>query len=49
MLGMLFVMKKYVAPDPVDIGPLGADAVVFAADDFANLIDQTWLGKVFSR
>jgi hypothetical protein len=31
------------APDPVDVGLLGADAVVQPANDVAHLIEQPWL------
>ena len=36
-------MKQDVAPDPIHIGLLGADAVVLEADFCANLIEQLGL------
>jgi hypothetical protein len=42
MFRMLLSMKKDVPPNPVNVGLFGADAVVLAADDLADSIDQTW-------
>ena len=39
LLGVPLVMEQNVAPNPVDVGLLGADAVVFEADFCANLIE----------
>ena len=36
-------MKQDVAPDPIQVGLLGADAVVLEADFCANLIEQLGL------
>ncbi len=40
---MPLAVKQDVAPDPVHVGLLGADAVVLEADFCANLIEQLGL------
>ena len=42
-LRMLLAVEQDVALDPVHIGWLGADAVVFQADFLANLVEQAGL------
>jgi hypothetical protein len=39
-LGVPLAMKQDVAPDPIHVGLLGADAVVLEADFCTNLIEQ---------
>jgi hypothetical protein len=40
LAGMTFAMKEDVAANPVQIGLLGANAVVLDTDDVAHLIEQ---------
>jgi hypothetical protein len=46
-LRMAFAMEKNVTPDPVEIGLLGADAVVFDPQVPADAVEQfgTWCGE----
>ncbi len=40
ILRVAFVVEEDEALDPVDVGLLGADGVVLAADGVSNLIEQ---------
>jgi hypothetical protein len=39
-------MKQDIAPDPVAVGRLGADGVVFTPDGISDLVEQPW-GRSF--
>jgi len=39
---MPFAVVDDEAPDPVDVSLLGANTVMFAADDVPHLIEQFW-------
>jgi hypothetical protein len=41
MFGMALVMKEYKSPDPLKIGLLCANGVVFLADYFADLVEKS--------
>ena len=43
IFGMSFVVEEDEAFDPVDVGFLGADGVVFEADGLTNSIEQSGL------
>ena len=42
---MPFVMKEDVALDPIDVGSLGANTVMFASDDVPHLVEQLWFAR----
>ena len=35
-------MKQNMPPDPVAVGRLGADGIVFAPDGIPELVEQPW-------
>jgi uncharacterized protein YkvS len=39
-------MKQDIAPDPVAVGRLGADGVVFTPDGISDLVEQLWGSSV---
>ena len=42
---MPFAMVDDEAPNPVDVSLLGANTVVFTADDVPDLVEQFWFAR----
>ena len=45
LLRMTFSVEEDVAADPIDVGLLGANTVMFAANDAPHLIEQFWFAR----
>jgi hypothetical protein len=42
VLGVLLAMKQNIPPDPVALGRLGTNGIMFTPDGIPDLVEQLW-------